>query len=371
MSQSGNIHDLYHEAKLRASQPQAVTKYRVSKSLLLSAPNNIIFELFNTVIREVPGDILLEFITTNLKDYLYTNWNGKITQQVIKRLRREQVVDSRAGLKGMPTIAFIKSTPLTFSKTKESSSSKLDQNVKSLQSTSSPKIKKNNSSKSLITISSKPQLAMTGQKSPPLDCKQTTDKQTTINQIYEHVIWRIKTENVSQITSLLIKLVIDDGYKRNKLKADLYDDVAECFEDWRSRKLIKLYAFGSAPANDQKLILANTTRGDLTKWVANYIDGSEKRQKPDLIRKLVSALRDKTKNCIFITNELLDALNSIETGSIRCAFVVDRLNQCEPLEAVANFKTLVEPLLISGKLYVMSSLDCVEFAPDPSNDTCC
>lgn len=351
-----SIHKLYHEAQKRASLPQPLVKYREAKSLLLLAPNNIIFELFNTVIKEVSADKLLNFIKTNLKIYLDTNWSNKIVQQAIKRLKREQTVDVRAGLVNAPAIK---------------SSTSILSNKSTATRQRSPTISSEKTTAVTGRDGSNVKSVSSSQRSPPVDYKATTSKQTAIDQIYTHIMWRIQTDNVTQITSLLIKLVLDDGYKQGKLKVESFDDVADCFNTWRSQLLIKLYAFGSAPANDQKLILANTTIGDLTKWVANYIDGSEKRQKPDLIRVLSTALRDKTKNCIFITNELVDAITSLETGAIRCVFLVDRFNQYEPLEKMPQFSDQIVRLIKSGKLYVMQSLDCVEFAPDPSNDTCC
>lgn len=322
MAQTRHGHELFHEARRRAGQPQAPIKHRASGSLLLPAPNNIIFELFNTVLKEPSPGSLLEFVSNGLKEYLNKNWNQNITKQIVRRLRREQLIDLRAGLVDAPAIKSIRSHP------------------ESLNKPSSPSI-----------IDTKP---------------EHSGRDSNVNQVSEHILWRIRTGNVSQITSLLIKLVLDEGYRSGKLQAAAYDDVAACFEDWRSQKLIKLYSFGSAPPNDQKLILASTSSGDLTRWIANYIDGTEKRQKPDLIKKLASVLRDRTRNCIYITNELLDAINSLETGVIRCAFVVDRLGRYnEP------WPKKVEQLLVEGKLFFMTALACVEFAPDPSSDSCC
>lgn len=366
MANAKHTHELYHEAKRRASQPQAPIKHTKANSLLLSAPNSIIFELFNTMIREINTEKLLSFIKSHLRVYLDSNWTNKTTVRMVARLRRDQAIDVRAGIKDVPSIRLSSpsspSSPSVFSNIKTRESSK-----------SAGRALKSMTSKATVWIlPSSSQSSATKQRSPPVDYnEQTTKRQTAIDQIYQHVMWRINSENVSQATSLLVKLVIDDGYKTGKLKADLYDDVASCFEDWRGQKLIKLYAFGSAPANDQRLILSSTSHGDLSKWIANYIDGSEKRTKPDLLRKLAMALRDKTKNCIFITNELIDALQALETGSLRCVFLIDRLNQYEPIESMANFKSHLEPLLISGKLYVMNSMKCVEFAPDPTTDSCC
>lgn len=328
-----HTHKLYHEAQRRAKLPQQLVKHTKPKSVLLSAPNNIIFDLFNVIIKEVSSDKLLEYIVHNLKEYLASSWSTKITQQVVKRLQREQAIDVRAGV--------LRAT-----------NSKILSNDGS-SSQPSDKAKKNTSDTTATA---------------------NKDSQKKVDRIYDHVIWRIKSENVTQITSLLIKLVLDDGYKKGRLKAEIYDEVVPCFKDWRSSKLIKLYAFGDAPANDQKLILASTTAGDTTKWVANYIDGSDKRRDPDLIRKLATALRDKTKNCVFITNNVEDAMQSLATGAMRMVFVVDRLERydtkLESLTGLANYAS-IRTAIVEGKLYFMNSLDCIEFAADPSSDACC
>lgn len=353
MNKSSQIPDLYHEAVRRASQPQPFVKYSAINSILLTAPNNIIFELFNTIIQEIPEENLLNFITKNLTDYLARNWNNKITQRAIKRLRREQAIDIKAGIKIIPIIG------------KSHVSGGVDDATKK-QIHKSPE----SARQQQFDLSRSSQSASSPQKSPPINYKEA-ERQKAIKQVYEHIMWRIKTNNVTQITSLIIKQALDDGYKRGVLKAVAYNDVANCLEDWRSAKLIKLYAFGNAPANDQKLILSNTQVGDLTKWVANYIDGSEKGQKPELLAKLAGALRDKRKNCIFITNDINDAKLGIETGSIRCALVVDRLNLYEPFEIVKNISPAIEFLVTSGKIFIMSSLSCIQFAPDPTSDNCC
>lgn len=379
---SQDIHKLYHEAKRRASQPQPLIKFKDDQSLLLSAPNNIIFELFNTVIKDVSAEKLFDFVRTNLKDYLSYNWSNKITKRAIERLKREQTVDVRAGLRDAPSIKYGYShakskSPSTQHEHSPTSSRISSPNIESskLQSQDSTSIRMPSASRSQRE-SNRPKASslnhVVGKRSPPLDYGSSASKQVVIDQVYEHIMWRIQTDNVTQIISLLIKVMLDDGYKKGKLKVEAYDEVAKSFSDWRSNKLIKLYAFGSAPASDQKLILANTTSGDLTKWIANYIDGSDKRHGPDLVRVLATSLRDKTNNCIFITNELIDSLNALDSGVIRCVLLVDRVNQYqESLEFPPELSSKVKTLITSGKLYVVNSLACVLFVPDPSNDTCC
>lgn len=337
-------HDLYHEALRRQSLQQPVVKHTVSGALLLTAPNNIIFELFDTILKEISAEKLMDYIKKNLCSYLEANWMDKTTKRAIDRLRREQVVDIKAGLVDVPIIR--RFPPAVKTPKQVSKGSKTD-------------------------LKSEPVQQPQKQRSPPLTYKASSKLSDAVQQVYEHIMWRINTRNVTQITSLMVKLTLDSGYKQGKLKAELYDDVAPCFEDWRGSKLVKLYAFGNAPPNDQILLLANTNSGDLTKLVANYIDGSEKREKPDLIRKLAGALRDKTNNCIFITNDLNDALKSFQTGSLRCVFIVDRKSRYENLQSIPEFVRTVQPLIQSGKLYFMSSLNCVQFAPDPTLGECC
>lgn len=341
------VHDRYHEAERRSKQSQPVVRHSAPMSLLLLAPNNIIFELFNTVLQETQVETLVDYIRRDLRSYLELNWTNKTTQRMIGRLRREQKIDARAGLIDVPLIGRqLAQSSLSLSARPSSSQTGLPSGH---QHSNSGSIK--NSCKSTIA--------------------NTLDKQTLLDQIHRHLLWRINSNQVTQVTSLLIKLAIEDGYKRGKLKAPAYDEVGTCFEDWRSTKLIKLYSFGNAPANDQRLLLANSSVGDLSKWVANFIDGTDKRQSPDLIRKLASALRDKTKNCIYLTHDLDDALGALATGALRCALVLDRSGQKFPQLASSVDCETIKQLITNGKMYFIASLDCVEFAPDPTSPVCC
>lgn len=341
-------HQLYHEAQRRVKQAQPLVLYTDEQSLLLPAPNNIIFELFNTIVAQISSDSLLEYVSNNMAEYLTSTWSTKITQRAVKRLRREQTLDIKAGL--LSSAPLIRLSRLTAGGKARSPSKSPADNSKVGSRESQP-------------------ASRARQKSPPLNYRQSDAIALAVQQVHEHLMWRIHNNNVTQITSLLIKLMLDDGYKRGKLKAEAYDDVAPSLEDWRAQKLIKLYAFGNAPASDQKLILASTSSGDLTRWIANYIDGSEKQLRVDLLRKLAGALRDKTKNCIYLTNELNDALMSLKTDAIRCALLVDRARVFEHPNEKLDTSTC--DLLREGKLYIVASLKCIQFAPDPAAESCC
>lgn len=333
-----DVHPQYHEAVRRASQSQPFILHKAKKSILLTAPNNIIFELINTIVEEENQEKLMKYIESELRKYLKSNWDTKTTKRVVARLRREQTLETKAGKgTGLPLIVR-SSKKLRSPKEIDQGSEVNEKRVERISKEKSDSVELNN----------------------------------IVNQVYDQIMWRINHNQVTQVTHLIIKLFLEDAYKKRKLTVKLYDDVAHNFKDWRSVKLIKLYSFGNAPANDQRLILASTDQGDMTQWIANYIDGSEKKQNASLIKKLSSALRDKTNNCIYITNELDDAVRSLSSGVIRCVFLLDRELRYESLEKNEIFSSnSVKNLIISGKLYVINSLDCIEFANDPTTATCC
>lgn len=344
-----DLHPLYYEALRKASEPQAHIVHSERRSIMLTMPNNIIFELIGTIVSETPQEQLVKYVQAELKSYLKTNWTNKTTQRIVNRLRREQAIDLKAenGVAAFPVI------------------SKFPKRLKSPSKITTVKSVENSSSTSKSGSKDKDKNSSKG--NPVNDSGKAL-----IDQVYDHVMWRIRSDKVTQITSLMIKLLIEDGYKRNKLKVKLYDDVKDNFLNWRSKNLIKLYSFGNAPAFEQKLMLASTTQGDMTQWIANYIDGSDKKSGSELIKKLASALRDKTNNCIYITHDLEDALRSIETGAIRCVFLLDRQSKFKPLDANPIFQpSSVKSNITQGKLYVMESLDCVDFVSDPTTATCC
>lgn len=340
-------------------KPHPITVYNKPKSLILSAPNNIIFELFDTIVKTIGSDELQHFIEKELKNYLKLNWTNKTLQTAITRLRRDLVVDRRAKSPSLPPDIGKLPTNQPTNKSRTPSISGLR--------VSSP------TSRTSRISSRGHSLLSTPAGSNVSAISNISDEDIKIiDQVYQHIIWRIRAEKVTQITSLIIKFAIEDGYKRGAIKTRLFDDVKENFADWRSEKLIKLYSFGNLPPNDQKLLLNNTDAGNLHQYIANYVDGSEKKQNFELIKTLVSALRDKTNNCIYITNDLNDAVKSIETGALRCVFIVDRANvYLNSLQEKVGNNSDLRDLIVRGKLYFVSSLNCIQFVPDPATRECC
>lgn len=336
-----HTHSLYHEAVSRASKPQPIQIHTAPKSILMTAPNNIIFELFDTILKELTIGELRKFIQSDLKIYLNSNWSNKTLQNALIRLRRDQAVDRRAGSPlGGPNIH-------AFPKTGQQNNKKTSSETKSQRHDASETHNKESS------------------------INHSLDIEKSVDEIYQHIIWRIDSHNVTQVISLIIKFVIEDGYRRKRLQAQLYPDVEKNFVVWRSKLFIKLYSFGNLPANDQRLLWSNTDSGDLTQYIANYVDGSEKEQNPDLIRILGGALRDKTKNCILLTHNICYAIKALNAGGLRAVFIVDRFQRYKNLDDVMQHDKNVKDLIEKGKIYILESLDCVDFVPDPTSLECC
>ena len=103
-SKPDESHQSLHEAQRRASMKQQLVRHSAPKSLLLQAPNNIVFELFDTVLKVIQPQTFVEYISDNLFTYLAQNWSTKMTQRIVKRMRRDLALDRRAGLTSAPLI---------------------------------------------------------------------------------------------------------------------------------------------------------------------------------------------------------------------------------------------------------------------------
>lgn len=305
-------HAFFDEALRRSRLPQQVVKYTRPYSLLLPAPNNIVLELFDTLVEQITDAQVLAYVDAHLAEYLERNWASGSVQRVLTRLSRELAVEA-----------------------------------------------KHNSASSAGSAANLLDLL---RRSAPSDAAAVS---RAAQQVRAHLMGRVRDARVGQVESLIVKLALNDALTNGHFKVHAYEDARTALEDWRGMKLIKLYAFGNAPANDQRLVLASTSQGDLTKWIANYIDGSDKRNDASLLRKLTGALRDKTRNCFYITHDVDDALRALDSAAIKCALLLDRSDRWQSMLQHVADKQQLESAMTSGKLYIISSLVCVDFAPDP------
>lgn len=285
----------------RSKEKTMTIFFNGEKKLNLTAPNNIIMDFFKTIAIEDNSmeTKFINYILSNVLNYVKSKWSDKTLIRTVARLRREQFVAIKAGLKELPVIPDSNDdTTISISNTEMKAARK-----KPVQQTSSSKFSAQSSQKS----------------SKFVDLLQ--------KMVAGHIIWRIKTNNISQITALLMRMIVEHGLNEGHLRIAVYDDVPKQLHDWRIKKFIKLYTFGNLAGEDQKLLLASTNHGDLMSVIANCLDGSERKENSQLLKRLAHALRDKTMNIIYITHDLVEAMSCIEVTDLRCAILLNRTNE--------------------------------------------
>jgi enolase-phosphatase E1 len=105
-------------------------------------------------------------------------------------------------------------------------------------------------------------------------------------------------------------LIWAEGYASGELRSHIYADVPPALERWRrAGKRIAIFSSGSVQA--QKLLFANTERGDLTPFISTYFDLSTgPKFEPASYAKIARALDHQPKDICFYS----DAVKEVEAA---------------------------------------------------------
>ena len=127
----------------------------------------------------------------------------------------------------------------------------------------------------------------------------------TINDINAHVLYRMDHRLYGDNLLILWGEVWQFGYLNGSLKAHVYDEVPQVLELWRMRLFIKLYTLASGQSQGQKMFFQHTTGGDLSLFIANYMDPSSiGKTSEKCFKAIVYALRDKPDNLVYMTDSV-------------------------------------------------------------------
>jgi enolase-phosphatase E1 len=121
---------------------------------------------------------------------------------------------------------------------------------------------------------------------PPL---HETARENAVKSLTNYLHFLIKTDRKSTPLKSLQGKIWQSGYESGELVSEIYDDVPQAFERWKSEaKTIAIYSSGSVLA--QKLLFKYTNHGDLTSFISGYFDTrvGHKRE-AESYRKIASA----------------------------------------------------------------------------------
>ncbi len=132
-----------------------------------------------------------------------------------------------------------------------------------------------------------------------------TQPETIIN----YLEFLIEADRKSTPLKSLQGKIWQKGYESGELRSEVFDDVPEAFERWKSENvLIAIYSSGSVLA--QKLLFENTNHGDLTKYISAYFDTTTGAKKEKESYKIIAGSIDlPAEEMVFISDvpEELDA----------------------------------------------------------------
>jgi enolase-phosphatase E1 len=97
-------------------------------------------------------------------------------------------------------------------------------------------------------------------------------------------------------------LIWADGYRRNELAGDLYEDAANLLTQWH-RDGLALYIFSSGSVLAQKLLFSHTPYGDFTPLFSGYFDtATGPKQEAESYRKIAAAIGFEPDEILFLSD---------------------------------------------------------------------
>lgn len=143
---------------------------------------------------------------------------------------------------------------------------------------------------------------------------------TEIGSVVAYVNWLIDRDRKSAALKNLQGKIWKEGYLTDRLKGELFEDVAPTLRIWRRLGLsINIFSSGSSLA--QRLLFAHTQAGDLTGLIDNYFDTKVGTKiAVESYRQIARALQTSADKVLFVSDVVqeLDAANAAGMNTALC-----------------------------------------------------
>ncbi len=138
--------------------------------------------------------------------------------------------------------------------------------------------------------------------------------------IVGYIYWLMDRDRKSGPLKSLQGRIWEQGYATGALKGEVYADVPEAFARWTAAgERIGIYSSGSVLA--QKLLFANSTAGDLSRFISGYFDTAVGAKKDAVsYRRIVEALGITASRVLFVSDVVseLDAAREAGLRTMLC-----------------------------------------------------
>lgn len=158
------------------------------------------------------------------------------------------------------------------------------------------------------------------------------DTATIINTLIQWINEDRKHKALKEIQGL----IWDEGYKKGDFKGHVYPDVLPFFENLvSSGYLIGIYSSGSVHA--QKMIMANSTAGDLSPFIKYYFDTAVGNKREKVSYQNISIKTQLQPPEIHFFSDIPEELKAAEMAGFRVTQVLREGTQPSSFHGIRNF----------------------------------
>ena len=161
---------------------------------------------------------------------------------------------------------------------------------------------------------------------------KTPDTDTLINTLIQWIDEDRKHKALKEIQGL----IWDEGYKKGAFKGHVYPDVRPFFENLNSSGyMIGIYSSGSVHA--QKMIMANSTAGDLTPFINYYFDTVVGHKREKVSYQNIAIKTQLTPPEIHFFSDIPEELRAAELAGFRVTHVLREGTEASSFSGIRNF----------------------------------
>jgi enolase-phosphatase E1 len=156
-----------------------------------------------------------------------------------------------------------------------------------------------------------------------------------------YALWLMDRDSKTGPLKTIEGLIWQEGYRSGELKGEVYPDVPQAFDRWRSEsKKIAIYSSGSELA--QRLLFSTTRFGDLSLLISAFFDTRVGRKtEVESYQKIASSLGYPEGGFLFLS-DVVDELDAARSAGMQTALVIRREDRSEGSAhpAVGSFDAL-------------------------------
>lgn len=108
---------------------------------------------------------------------------------------------------------------------------------------------------------------------------EESDPSQLAAQVGDFLLWQMTNRKETRETHVIERLVWLDGYKRKKISTPVFDDVIERVKVWHEKYKCSIFVISSIDSQTMELILENTNKGNLARYLSGYISSSKAGEK--------------------------------------------------------------------------------------------